>query len=184
MKAEGRERATHGFTMPSDDWHLVEVMDGIDYAKDADTHEILLDKKGAKKHIIKFQINDGDDEANGAQVSMFITENDRGEQRMADILAATGQYKKFAEKFPGDISAFDDAVMSAIKIKLPGQFMKVKTKVAKGKDKSGETREYCNIIETATVGFDPAKEDKGGKKDDKKADKKADTKAAPKVDEW
>ena len=66
------------------------------------------------------------------------------------------------------MSVFDENVMSAIKIKLPGQFLKVRTQVAKVKDK-----EYCNIQETATTGFDPAKDEKakGKGKDDKKADK-------------
>ena len=177
MKVEGRERATHGFTTPADGWHLVEVMEGIDYAKDGETKEILEDKKGNKKHIIKFHINDADDDANGTQLSMFLSETPRGEQQVADVLAATGQYKKFAEKFPGDISVFDENVMSAIKIKLPGQFLKIRTQVSKVKDK-----EYCNIQETATVGFDPAKDAKVSK--EKKEDKKADTKAAAKSDEW
>jgi len=178
MKVEGRERATHGFTTPADGWHLVEVLEGIDYAKDGETKEILEDKKGNKKHIIKFHINDPEDDANNAQLSMFLSETPRGEQQIADILAATGQYKKFAEKFPGDVSVFDENVMSAIKIKLPGQFLKVRTQVAKVKDK-----EYCNIQETATVSFDPTKEAKKDKKEDKKADKAA-TAAAKGGDDW
>jgi hypothetical protein len=180
MKVEGRERATHGFTTPADGWHICEILEGIDYAKNGETKEILEDKKGAKKHIIKFHIVDEDDEANGSQLSMFVTENPRGEQQVADVLAATGQYKKFAEKFPGDVSVFDENVMSAIKIKLPGQFLKVRTKVAKVKDK-----EYVNIQETATMSFDPAKDEKNakGKGKDKAADK-TETKAAAKSDEW
>lgn len=173
MRAEGRERATHGFTTPADGWHLVEVLEGIDFAKDGETKEILEDKKGNKKHIIKFHINDPEDDANNAQLSLFLSETPRGEQQIADILAATGQYKKFAEKFPGDMSVFDENVMSMIKIKLPGQFLKVRTQVAKVKDK-----EYCNIQETATTGFDPAKDEKAKGKDKGKDDKKADKTAA------
>jgi len=154
-------------------------MEGIDYAKDGETKEILEDKKGNKKHILKFHINDTEDEANGAQLSMFVSETPRGEQQIADVLAATGQYKKFAEKFPGDVSVFDENVMSAIKIKLPGQFLKVRTSTAKVKDK-----EYTNIQETATVSFDPAKDEKAkGKGKDKAADK-SETKAAAKSEEW
>jgi len=176
MRVEGRERATHGFEKAPDGWHLVEIDEGIDYAKDKETGAIRESKKGDKQHNITFVIHDDEDIANGSKIFYSIWENNSGEQTIADILAATGQYKKFAEKFPGDISVFDINVMSMIKIKLPGQFLKIRTEL----DKAG----YPKVKETATVSFDPAKDEKAkGKGKDKAADK-AETKTAAKSDEW
>ena len=174
MKVEGRERATHGFPQPVDGWHVFQVEEGIDYAKNHETQEIMLDKKGAKKHIIPVTLVDPEDDSNGAKMSFFPAENARGEQLVADLLAATGQFKKFAEKFPGEVSVFDPPVMSAIKIKLPGQFFKGRTEI-NGK--------YCNIQETATMQFDPSKDEKAAK-GKKGGEKTGETKAAAKNDEW
>ena len=143
MKVEGRERATHGFPQPVDGWHVFQVEEGIDYAKNHETQEIMLDKKGAKKHIIPVTLVDPEDDSNGAKMSFFPAENARGEQLVADLLAATGQFFKGRTEIDG---------------------------------------KYCNIQETATMQFDPSKEEVKGK--GKGKEKTAETKAAASKDEW
>lgn len=181
MKAEGRERALHGFVNPSNGWHIAEIQEGI--APFEVDGVLQTDKKGAQKYIIPFKINDPEDEANGAILSLFPAANDRGEQTVADVLAAAGLYAKFAEKFPGDVSVFDKACFEMIKIKVPGQFVKIRTQINKGKNAAGEVKEYANIVETASMSFNPEKEEKEktnnkggkGKAEEKKETKKNDS---------
>jgi hypothetical protein len=142
MKVQGRERAVWGFTLPVDGWHTVEMLEGIDYAKDKDTQEIRMDKKGEKCWLFPVKINDETDEANNARLNQFVYENNFGEQKIADILAGIGEFKNFDTAFPGDHSFFESAIMDKIKIKVPGKFLKMRTETSKdGKN--------VNVVEVA-----------------------------------
>ncbi|MCK9436790.1 MAG: hypothetical protein M0Q12_06255, partial [Synergistaceae bacterium] len=95
-------------------------------------------------------------------------------------LGATGLYAAFAKAFPGDVSVFESKCMAKVKTKLPGQFMRVKTKQNEYKDKAGNDQIAVNIIGfgkmSDTVDDLEAKlfPGKGGSKAAKKEAKKAD----------
>lgn len=114
-----------GFRKPSDGWHLIQFQDGIDYLKNKEGEVWSDEKTGRKALKLPALVADEKDESNGLDCSVLVQVTEAGEKRMANILNATKLYKKFAEKFPGDIGMFDKDVLAAIKVKLPGQFMKV-----------------------------------------------------------
>jgi hypothetical protein len=148
MKAQGREHGEWGFKKPTDGWHLVEMGEGIDVLKDK---EGLIAKDAKGNNLWKFpaKINDETAEDHGINVDIIVSENTAfGEQKVADILAAIGEFENFEKHFPGDHSVFETALMDKIKIKVPNKFLKLKTETSKdGK--------YSNVIEIASTKFVP-----------------------------
>jgi hypothetical protein len=55
-------------------------------------------------------------------------------------------YAAFAKAFPGDVSVFESKCMGKVKTKLPGQFIRIKTKQNGYKDKAGNEQIAVNII--------------------------------------
>lgn len=160
MRVQGRERATWGFSLPADGWHIVEMLEGIDYVKDKETGAIKTDKKGEKAWLFPVKINDENDEANNARLNQFVYENNFGEQKIADILAGIGEFKNFETAFPGDHSFFESAIIDKIKIKVPGKFLKMRTEATKdGKN--------VNVVEMAGLKVE-VEDKKAGKKESKK----------------
>lgn len=119
------------FRKPTDGWHLIQFGDGIDYLKNKKGEVWEDEKTGQKALKLPALVADEKDESNGLDASIIVPVTEGGEQRMANILAACGLYKKFAERFPGDIGMFNKDVLDAIKVKLPGQTMKVRLETNK-----------------------------------------------------
>ena len=169
MKAEGRESGEYkGFEKPVDGWHLIQFGEGIEFLKDKDGATWKHEKTGANAYKFPAMVVDDTDASNGLDCSQIIMVNDFGEQRVADILASVGLYKKFAEKFPGDdVSMFSEPVMNAIKTKVPGTFMKVRLETNK--------KDFQNVVEFAKADakVEDKKKDTGKGKKDKTTEVKA-----------
>jgi hypothetical protein len=147
MKAKGREHAEWGFKKPNDGWHLVELLEGAgEMKKDG---EIMKDEKGNTLYKIPAKINDESAEDHGADISIsFLSATPFGEQKVADLLAAIGEFDNFEKAFPGDRSFFEQAIFDKIKIKTNGKFCKMRTETSKdGK--------YVNIVETVPSSYVP-----------------------------
>lgn len=130
MKVQGREQGEWGFSKAADGWHLICFDEGIGLLTNKEG-EVVKDDKDRDLYKLPATIKDSADESNDISVDQIVVASDFGEQKIADILAAVGLFKKFAEKFPGDVSFFEPKVMEAIKTKLPGKFMKVYTEQTK-----------------------------------------------------
>lgn len=147
MKVEANERGTieQGFKRAEDGWHLVEFQEGITALTNKDDEEVF-NKQGDALWKIPLKVNDADDISHEVDVDCIAGENSKGEQMIADFLGATGLWKKFAKKFPGDVSVFDDPIISKIKTSLPGQMMRIKTQQNEYKDKDGNDQVAVNIV--------------------------------------
>ena len=146
MKAQGRGHGEWGFKKPTDGWHVVEMGEGIDILKDKEG-VAAKDAKGNNLYKFPAKINDENAEDHGVNVDIIVSENTPfGEQKVADILAAIGEFDNFEKHFPGDHSVFETALMDKIKIKVPNKFLKLKTETSKdGK--------YSNVVEIASTKF-------------------------------
>lgn len=186
MRLQARERGVieSGFERVPEGWHIFKIDEGIDYLKKkeegAEESVPALDKNG--KNLWKFTliVDDEEDESNGQKMDVIAAENKRGEQTVSDFLGATGLFAAFAKAFPGDVSVFDDKVMSKLKGKLSGQLMR--GKVVHNANKKNPDQPYVNLcgfgmmsdtIEKLEADFFPAKKGGGGK------DKKELTAPAP-----
>ena len=167
MKTQGREHGEWGFKKPTDGWHVVEMGEGIGLLTDKEGH-VAKDAKGNNLYKFPAKINEENAEDHGINVDIIVSENTAfGEQKVADILAAIGEFEAFEKHFPGDHSVFEAALMDKIKIKVPNKFLKLKTETSKdGK--------YSNVVEIASTKFVPkdAAASAAGKTAGKKAEGK------------
>jgi len=183
---EGRGKIESGFERVPEGWHIFKVEEGIDYLKkkkeEGKDEQIAVNGQGDKLWKISLTVDDTDDDANGQKMDQIVAENKRGEQIVTDLLGATGLFAAFAKAFPGDVSVFDEKVMSKLKGKLPGQLMRGKIK--HNENKKNPDQPYVNLvgfgkmsdtIEKLEADLFPGKKDaKGGKKEADKAPEVAD----------
>ena len=155
----------YGFKLPVEGWHIVEFLEGIKQQVNEDGTP-KEDKKGNKSWLFPAKISNDEDESNGIYLNQFITENDFGEHQIADFIAAVGQKENFEKAFPGDRSFFESAIMDKIKIKLPGQFCKMRTEL-----ETYEGKQRPKVKAVAGVKYVPKDDVKG--KADKKVKKEA-----------
>lgn len=180
MRVEGKERGKieSGFERVSDGWHIMKFEEGIDYLKNKDG-EMVKTKNGDPMWKIPMVVDDEGDADNGIGHDHIAIETVRGEEMIANMLAATGLWKKFADNFPGDVSLFEEKVMSKVKTQLPGKLWRVHTK--EGKAKEGQEHGFVNIdgygkmsdkIADLDEAFGFNKKKGGGKGTEKAADTK------------
>lgn len=189
MRVQARERGVieSGFERVPEGWHIFKMDEGIDYLKkkkeEGKEEEISVNKQGDKNWKFSLVVDDEDDDANGQRLDIIASENKRGEQTVTDFLGATGLFAAFAKAFPGDVSVFDEKVMSKLKGKLPGQLMRGKVK--HNENKKNPDQPYVNLIgfgkmsdsiEQLEKDLFPEKKGKGGKKE-------AESTKAPEPDE-
>ena len=149
MKITGQVGAMVGFSAPADGWHRVAVQDGIN----------LSVNEGSQKEslMVPFAI-DEDGEDSGKRVTLFINTRDENKvpyksvgNVIGNLLINLKMDKAFAAAFPDGTDILDPKVIEALKIKLAGKFMYLRTKV--GKDLHGNDR--VNIAQMQTEDFRP-----------------------------
>jgi hypothetical protein len=107
---------------------------------------------------------EGPDDNEGRKLSHFVPiETPFGEKQLSGILTLTGLIDSFAARFGGDIDATSDKLINALKLKLPGKFVKV-THVVR---KDGQGKDRCNVIkvEAATNKASSAKKQSSAKQE-------------------
>jgi len=149
MKAQANERGKieSGFKRAGDGWHVVKFQEGITVLQKKDSDGGMVDavtKKGDKSWKFPMVVEDENDESHEASIDGIAAENDKGEQLVADFLGATSLYATFAKNFPGEVSVFESKVMDKIKTKLPGQYMRLKTR--QSPNKNSPDNPYVNIV--------------------------------------
>ena len=159
MKFHGKQGAEWGFKNPVKGWFNVVITDDID----------IITNQTSGKSSLKIATKVTDGEMAGANISIFaLMDSEFGEQKVADVIENAGLMKKFDDRFPGDVSFFDAAVIKALQQALPGKPLSLKLEPFESKD--GKT--YGNIV----------KIDKAGAKDAEPAKKAAPVDAPP--EEW
>ena len=150
MKAQANERGKieSGFKRAEDGWHVVKFLEGITILQKKDGSGEMIDatnKHGDKAWKFPMVVDDETDiDSHDATVDGIASENDKGEQLVADFLGATSLYAAFAKAFPGEVSVFETKVMDKIKVKLPGQYLRIKTK--QSPNKKSPDNPYVNIV--------------------------------------
>jgi len=147
MRNEANERGTveSGFRRAEDGWHMVKFNEGIDLLTNKEG-ELALSKGGEQNWKIPMVVDDVDDASHEVEIDLIVTENDKGEKMLTNILGATDLYVAFAKNFPGDVSVFDEKCINKIKQKLPEKYWLIKTKQNPYKDKVGKDQIAVNII--------------------------------------
>ena len=147
MRAEANERGTieSGFKRAEDGWHIVRFLEGIGELKNKEG-EVVSNKHGDQLWKVPLVVDDDADISHETEIDSIAAENAKGEQLISDFLGATGLYAAFAKAFPGDVSVFESKCMGKVKTKLPGQFIRIKTKQNGYKDKTGNEQIAVNII--------------------------------------
>jgi hypothetical protein len=147
MRAEANERGTieSGFKRAEDGWHVVRFLEGIEELKNKEG-EMVVNKGGDQLWKVPLVVDDDTDISHETEIDSIAAENAKGEQLISDFLGATGLYAAFAKAFPGDVSVFESKCMGKVKTKLPGQFIRIKTKQNGYKDKAGNEQIAVNII--------------------------------------
>jgi len=144
----GSGKIESGFERVPEGWHIFKIDEGIDYlkkkAKEGGDETIAVNGQGDNLWKITLIVDDADDDANGQKMDQIVAENKRGEQIVTDLLGASGLFAAFAKAFPGDVSVFDEKVMSKLKGKLPGQLMRGKIK--HNENKKNPDQPYVNLV--------------------------------------
>jgi hypothetical protein len=160
---KGRENVSWGFRNPADGWHTCVFQEGV---------QLRVNETSGKESLqIPLAVDEGSDD-DGCKVSVFINTRDENrepykqvDQNIADILANAGLAEAFNAKFKDADTYLDAKIIDALKLKLPGVFVMVETKM--GKDQKGGDR--CNIVGWAPKGTKhEAKTKVEGKKESKK----------------
>jgi hypothetical protein len=160
---KGRENVSWGFRNPADGWHTCAFQEGV---------QLRVNEISGKESLqIPLAVDEGGED-DGCKVSVFINTRDENrepykqvDQNIADILANAGLAEAFATKFKDADTYLDPKIIDALKLKLPGVFVMVETKM--GKDQKGGDR--CNIVGWAPKGTKHEAKIKVDKKDGKKS---------------
>jgi hypothetical protein len=111
--------------------------------------------------LIIDQVIEGPASNAGLKLSHFVPiETEFGEKQLASILSITDLMDPFLKKFGPDVEVTDDTFVNALKIKLPGKFIKATHEVRK--DNSGKDR--ATITRFEKVGGGSAKTNPPSKK--------------------
>uniref|UniRef100_A0A6H1ZFY5 Uncharacterized protein n=1 Tax=viral metagenome TaxID=1070528 RepID=A0A6H1ZFY5_9ZZZZ len=164
---KGTENVSWGFRNPADGWHTVSFQEGIALK--------VNETSGKESLMVPLAVDEGSED-DGCKVTAFINTRDENrqpyksvEKQIGDILTNAGLFDGFAKKFADADSYLDNKIIDAMKIKLPGTFVMVETRMSK--DNKGNDR--CNIQGWAPKGT--AKEAKKvGKAEKKGAETKVD----------
>jgi hypothetical protein len=105
------------------------------------------EKSGKTTLQLPFMIDrvvEGPDENQGKKLSHFVpVETEFGEKQLAGILTLTGLIDGFTQKFGEDVDVNSDQFINALKLKLPGKFIKAHHESRKdqaGKDRANITK--------------------------------------------
>lgn len=145
MRGEASDHSDYGFQIPSPGEYKLTITEGIKVYEN--------EERGTQSLQIPFRIAEGEFE--GSQLSIFISMDEKAkkfsEDRVASLMKQTGTWERFMQKFPGDISPLDPAIINQIKIAFNGKT--VIGKVTNTTTKDGKT--YANIQETWKLGSSP-----------------------------
>jgi hypothetical protein len=167
MLTKGTENVSWGFRNPADGWHTVVFQEGINLK--------VNETSGKESLYIPLTVDEGSED-DGCKLGTFINTRDENkeayksvEKQIGDVLTNSGMYDSFAKKFADASSYLDQRIIDALKIKLPGTFVMVETRMTK--DQKGNDR--CNVVGWAPKGTAKEAKPKGEKK--AKAETKADS---------
>jgi hypothetical protein len=159
---ETKERSMDlGFQTVEPGTYLWQINEGVDLLVKDDSESQSL-----KIPMVVDQAVDGDENAAGQSGTLFINlitkegkPNTFGEKQINLLLTITGLAPKFASRFPEEIEPTDKQFVDALRLKLPGNFVKLTHEVKKGD--RGEFMNFTKVEESGgkkTTGTKPKPE--------------------------
>jgi len=138
LKDTGKDVLDLEFEIPEAGVSVLQIQEGIQKRTNENSGKTTLQ--------IPFVIDtvlEGPESNEGKKLSHFVPiETEYGERMLQGMLTLTGLVNSFADKFGNEIEVTDDKFINALKLKLPGKFIKGTHEVRK--DNSGKDR--SNIV--------------------------------------
>jgi hypothetical protein len=126
------------FEIPQAGESILQFVEGIQKRTNENSGKTTL-----QLPLIIDKVLEGPESNEGLKLSHFCPiESDWGERQLAGILTLTGLVNSFAGKFGNEVDVTSEKFINALKLKLPGKFIKCAHEVRK--DNSGKDR--CNIV--------------------------------------
>lgn len=138
LKDTGKDTLDLEFEIPEAGVSILQFQEGIQKRTNENSGKTTL-----QLPFVIDQVVEGPDANAGKKLSHFVPiETEYGERMLQGILTLTGLVGSFAEKFGNEVEVTDDKFINALKLKLPGKFIKGTHEVRK--DNSGKDR--SNIV--------------------------------------
>ena len=146
LKETGKEYLDLDFEVPEAGVSILQFEEGIQKRTNEKTGKTTL-----QLPMVIDKVGEGPPGNEGKKLSHFVPiETEFGEKQLAGILTITGLMPGFAKKFGGDVDVTDDTFINALKLKLPGKFIKATHEVRK--DQNGKDRANVTRFEKVTSG--------------------------------
>lgn len=162
LKETGKDYLDLDFEIPQAGVSILQFEEGITKRTNENSGKTTL-----QLPLVIDRVVEGSEDNDGKKLSHFVPiETEFGERQLAAILTITGLMPGFAKKFGADVEVTDDTFINAIKLKLPGKFIKAAHEVRK--DQNGKDRVNITRFEKVTAGApskpSPAQQSGGGGK--------------------
>ena len=127
LRDDFKDELDVGFDTPEPGVSIVQIQEDIREIRKEDSEGVSL-----RIPITIDTVLSGPDSNQGMSCSAFLALISKegkpvefAQDQLMFILFATGLTREFKDKFPGDIDPLDDRFLAALKLKLPGRFIKV-----------------------------------------------------------
>jgi hypothetical protein len=146
LKETGKDYLDLDFEVPEAGVSILQFEEGIQKRTNEKTGKTTL-----QLPMVIDKVEEGPAENGSKKLSHFVPiETEFGERQLSGILTITGLMGAFAKKFGADVDVTDDGFVNALKLKLPGKFIKATHEVRK--DQSGKDRANVTRFEKVTAG--------------------------------
>jgi len=161
LENTGNDEMELGFMPVPDGTYIYQLVEGVDLIVKEDT-----DSKTLKIPLLVDSVVDGDADAVGMPSTKYINiikkdgeENPFGGKTINNILTMTGLADSFVKNFAGEIPADDEKFVNALKLKLPGKFLRLTHNLTKD-DQGRSNINWTKIARVKKSGGGKAKTDK------------------------
>jgi hypothetical protein len=155
LQDTGQDTLDLDFEIPDAGVSVLQFQEGVQKRTNENTGKTTLQIPFAIDQVVE-----GPEDNEGRKLSHFVPiETDFGEKQLAGILTLTGLMGPFAENFGDQVDITSERFINALKLKLPGKFIKGYHEVRK--DQNG--RDRANIIKFERVGTGGSKATKHAK---------------------
>ena len=146
MKLENtkKDSVDLAFEIPQAGVSILQFQEGIEKRTNEKSGKTTL-----QLPLVVDRVVEGPEENAGKKLFHFVPiETEFGERQLAGILTITGLIDSFAKKFGKDVDVNANEFINALKLKLPGKFIKAHHEVSK--DQGGKDRASCTKFEKIT----------------------------------
>jgi len=176
LENTGMDEMELGFMPVPDGTYIYQLMEGVELIVKEDS-----ESKTLKIPLLVDSVVDGDADAVGMPSNKYVNivkkdgeENPFGGKTINNILTMVDLIDSFVKNFDGEIAADDEKFVNALKLKLPGKFLRLTHNVVK----DDEGRSNINWTKIAKV------KKKGGTAGAKKGSTKKEPATESAEDEW